>query len=50
MQVYIIAFNEDSTGHDMKFHTGLRLKEDGHLIVTNEKEPDTCMFHVGVRV
>jgi hypothetical protein len=32
MQVYVIARNEDSTGQNVTFHSGLRLEEDDYVI------------------
>jgi hypothetical protein len=39
MQVYVIAFNEDLPGQNMKFHTDLCLEEDNYLILTKSKGP-----------
>jgi hypothetical protein len=37
MQVYVIAYNEDSTGQNVTFHSGLLLEEDDYVILTKTK-------------
>jgi hypothetical protein len=37
MQVYVIARNEDSTGQNVTFHSGLRSEEDDYVILRKSK-------------
>jgi len=37
VKVYVTDCNEDSTGQNMTFHSGLRLEEDGYLSLTKSK-------------